>query len=60
MAILQYLHFAYKEYEALDKTNKMWKMQDVIDYLTKGFSSVYVPRPELSVGETVLKCKGWA
>lgn len=46
MAILYYLQLVINE------------MQNVMDNLTKHVRSVYVPHPELSVYETMLKFKG--
>ena len=58
LQILRYLHFVDNEDVSIDKTNKMWKVQNVLDYLNKRFRAAYCPRRELSIDETMLKFKG--
>ena len=58
LQILRYLHFVDNEDVSVDKTNKMWKVQNVLDFHNKRFRAVYCPRRELSMGETMLKFKG--
>ena len=58
LQILRYLHFVDNEDVSVDKTNKMWKVQNVLDYHNKRFRAEYCPRRELSIGETMLKFKG--
>ncbi|KAI0218647.1 PiggyBac transposable element-derived protein 5 [Lamellibrachia satsuma] len=58
LQILRYIHFVDNEDPSIDKTNKMWKVQNVLDYLNKRFRAAYHPRRELSIDETMLKFKG--
>ena len=58
LQILRYLHFVDNEDVSVDKTNKMWKVQNVLDFHNKRFRAVYCPHRELSIGETMLKFKG--
>ena len=58
LQILRFIHFVDNQDTSIDKTNKMWKIQPVIDYLNKRFRSMYHPRRELSIDETMIKFKG--
>ena len=58
MQILRFLHFVDNESTDIDKTNKLWKIQGLLDYINKRFRTVYTPRRELSIDETMLKFKG--
>ena len=58
MQILRYLHFVNNEDPNLEKSVKTHKVQRVLDYCVKKFRSVYVPRCELSLDETMVKFKG--
>jgi len=58
MQILRYIHFVDNEDTTINKNNKMWKVQPVIDYINKRFRDAYHPRRELSIDETMLKFKG--
>ena len=58
MQILRFLHFVDNESTDIDKTNKLWKIQGLLDYINKRFRTVYTSRRELSIDETMLKFKG--
>ena len=55
MQILRFLHFVNNE---STHTNKLWKIQGLLGYINKRFRTVYTPRRELSIDETMLKFKG--
>lgn len=57
LQILCFIHFVDNKDASNDKSNKMWKIQPVIDYLNKRFRSTYHPRRELSIDETMIKFK---
>ncbi|KAK2149220.1 hypothetical protein LSH36_462g02079 [Paralvinella palmiformis] len=58
LQILRYLHFVNNEDSSINKENKLWKMQNILDYINKRFRTAYHPRRELSIDETMLKFKG--
>ena len=58
LQILRYLHFVNNEDSSINKENKLWKVQNILDYINKRFRAAYHPRRELSIDETMLKFKG--
>ena len=56
--ILRYLHFVDNQDATVDTSVKTWKIQNVLDYVTKRFRQMYVPCCDLSIDETMLKFKG--
>ena len=58
LQILVYLHFINNEDSSINKENKLWKVQNILDYINKRFRAAYHPRRELSIDETMLKFKG--
>ena len=55
---LRFIQFVDNRDASNDKSNKMWKIQPVLDYLNKRFRSTYHTRRELSIDETMIKFKG--
>ncbi|KAK2154754.1 hypothetical protein LSH36_258g02036 [Paralvinella palmiformis] len=58
LQILRCLHFVNNEDSSINKENKLWKVQNILDYTNKRFRAAYHPRRELSIDETMLKFKG--
>ena len=58
LQILRYLHFVDNEDVSIDKTNKMWKVQNVLDYHNNRFRAAYWPRRKLSIGENDAEIQG--
>ena len=51
LQILRYLHFGDNQDISIDKTNKMWKVHNVLDYTNRRFRAAYCTR-ELSIDKT--------
>ena len=56
--IMRFLHFVNNEDPTVDKSQKTFKIQHVVDYLCRRFREVYVPEREVAIDETMLKAKG--
>ncbi|KAK2161400.1 hypothetical protein LSH36_117g03087 [Paralvinella palmiformis] len=55
LQILRYLHFINNEDSSINKENKLWKVQNILDYINKRFRAAYHPRRELSIDETIIE-----
>ena len=56
--IMRFLHFINNEDPTVDKSQKTYKIQHMVDYLCQCFREVYVPEREVAIDETMLKAKG--
>lgn len=56
--ILQYLHFSDNDEIPTDSTNRLIKIQNIIDYFTKKFQEVYKPNQNLPLDEGMIPWRG--
>lgn len=55
LAITRFLHFSNNEFS--DKDDKMTKVRSVIDYMNDKFEELYTPEQNVSIDESLMKCK---
>lgn len=57
LAIWKFMHYVDEENPATNKTDKLYKVRPLIDYLCEKFQSHYVPRQQMSLDEGMIPAK---